>query len=324
MMGFCYGNGLCINFLHNPISRRVIHNGYPKAEALTHWDKVSLAGHVRSLRSEPVNPETIIQALQEGSMIAYLGPDIFKGSLMPSSTEETILALNGGRAMTPKLMQEVSKAAMSIEQRRGRGHIEGMCIDVFGREKNLQPAHALLLGLGVKVIIDTNRDSLLLDALSSCKHFLLKGIARISASPKRYVLYVWEAGAYVEAQTWDEQAPLIIKPMGCALPTPSFVICDADYVDWLTEAMGGFAYPEWFKAYRKDKTILYLGESFAKDTQRMVARETTLGCAGGVLVHEEPLGKAELRFVEGQGLLTQQCSTEGFVEVLKTALQKGA
>lgn len=271
-----------------------------------------------------MKPEAIIQALQEGNMMAYLGPDIFKGSLMPSSTEETILALNGGRAMTPKLMQEVSKAAMSIEQRRGRGHIEGMCIDVFGREKNLQPAHALLLGLGVKVIIDTNRDSLLLDALSSCKHFLLKGIARISASPKRYVLYVWEAGAYVEAQTWDEQAPLIIKPMGCALPTPSFVICDADYVDWLTEAMGGFAYPEWFKAYRKGKTILYLGESFAKDTQRMVARESTLGCAGGVLVHEEPLGKAELRFVEGQGLLTQQCSTEGFVEVLKTALQKGA
>jgi len=270
-----------------------------------------------------MKPEAIIQALQEGNMMAYLGPDIFKGSAMPASTEETILALNGGRAMAPKLMQEVSKAAMSIEQRRGRGHIEGMCIEVFGREKNLQPAHELLLRLGVKVIFDTNRDTVLLDALASCKHFLLKGIARISASPKRYALYEWKEGAYVEAQTWDEQAPLIIKPMGCALPTPSFVISDADYVDWLTEAMGGFAYPAWFKAYRKGKQILYLGESFAKDTQRMVARESTLECAGGVVVHEGSLEKAERRFVEGQGLLTQQDSTQGFVEMLKTLVEKG-
>lgn len=79
--------------------------------------------------------------------------------------------------------------------------------------------------------------------------------------------------------------------MGTPLPEPSFVISDADYVDWLTEAMGGFAVPSVLKTYRKTKKYLFLGTAFDRDTDRMVANELTHDLEGGYFINDQPLSK---------------------------------
>jgi hypothetical protein len=254
------------------------------------------------------------QALQQGNTMVYLGVGILKHIPVFASTEALILALNEGRAMVPKQMRELSVAAMSIEQRRGRRYIEERCMELFFQDFSHGPVHAWLQKTKPMVVIDTNRDTVILKLYQDARHFLLKGFSRIDATSKRFALYVWDGASYVETKTWDGSAPLIYKPMGCPVPSPNFVISDADYVDWLTEAMGGFAFPEWFKAYRKDKHVLYLGESFAKDTQRMVAREITQGAQGGVYVQEAVLDKAQKRFIKEQGLAVVPQSAEIYLK----------
>src|SRR5512139_4299550 len=71
--------------------------------------------------------ETILAGLAEGTVVPYLGPgalagvvDPQSGRAMPADSDSLILAINEGRPMAPKLMYEVSRAAMNVELKRGR------------------------------------------------------------------------------------------------------------------------------------------------------------------------------------------------------------
>ena len=58
--------------------------------------------------------------------------------------------------------------------------------------------------------------------------------------------------------------------MGSPLPDATYIASDADYVDYITELMGGFAIPDFIKSYRKGKQYLVLGLRMTRDTERMV------------------------------------------------------
>jgi hypothetical protein len=58
--------------------------------------------------------------------------------------------------------------------------------------------------------------------------------------------------------------------MGCPRPEASYIAADADYVDYITELMGGFAIPSFLKQQRKGMRYLLLGLSLTRDTERMV------------------------------------------------------
>jgi hypothetical protein len=261
--------------------------------------------------------ENWLQSIQDGEVIVYLGAKTLEGSMIPWGVEPLILALNGGRAMMPKLMGEVAKAAMAIEGRRGRGHLEGMCAKIFSLENPPTEFQKRLVALKPRVVIDTNYDSGLPLLYQQTPHFLLKGFARIAAGPSRFEGFVYRDGKYLPSLDWDGQMPLLYKPLGCILPNPNFVISDADFVDWLTEAMGGFAFPIWFKEFRKNKKALFLGTSFSLDTTRMVAREILQEGAGGVVVKDEPLTKSEVRFFEQQSLTCKDANHLDFITQLE-------
>ena len=97
-------------------------------------------------------------------------------------------------------------------------------------------------------------------------------------------------------------------------PRRSFVISDADYVDCLTEAMGGFAVPSVLKTYRKTKKYLFLGTFFDRDTDRMVANELTLDLEGGYVITDQELGKKERKFIEKHNLELIEMSLEDFTK----------
>ncbi|MGE4383888.1 MAG: hypothetical protein AB7D41_11875, partial [Arcobacter sp.] len=63
--------------------------------------------------------DSIVEKIKSGELIPFLGMGIFQdtkckdGSTLPYDSDSMILALNNGRAMSPRLMYEYSRAAMS-------------------------------------------------------------------------------------------------------------------------------------------------------------------------------------------------------------------
>ena len=81
--------------------------------------------------------------------------------------------------------------------------------------------------------------------------------------------------------------------MGSPVPEAHFIASDADYVDYITELMGGFAIPKFLKAHRLGKQYLFLGVRFTRDTERMVMADMTWGAGEprGWAVIPEPTDK---------------------------------
>jgi hypothetical protein len=75
--------------------------------------------------------------------------------------------------------------------------------------------------------------------------------------------------------------------MGSPRPDAVYIASDADYVDYITELMGGFAIPDFLKEYRKAKQYLFVGMRFQRDTERMVMSDITYAA-------DEPKGWALL------------------------------
>jgi hypothetical protein len=111
-------------------------------------------------------------------------------------------------------------------------------------------------------------------------HTLLCGIARI-AGGLRYKLYRHDGSGYAAADeaAIDPAAPILFKPLGTPLPTPHWIASDADYVDYITEMMGGFALPAFLKQRRSGLRYLVAGLRLNRDTQRMLLSEMIYGAA---------------------------------------------
>ncbi len=101
----------------------------------------------------------------------------------------------------------------------------------------------------------------------------------------------------------DPTFPILFKPMGTPKPEPYFIASDADYVDYITELMGGFAIPDFLKAYRKDKRYLLIGMPLNRDSERMVMSDITYdaGSPRGWVLNKNPTPK-EIRFCKKVGL----------------------
>jgi hypothetical protein len=92
-------------------------------------------------------------------------------------------------------------------------------------------------------VIDINRDTQLQDSYADVPHNLIVGIARIGGTDFRYKLYFWDGQAYSRVESIDTILPILFKPMGTPKPEANYIASDADYVDFITELMGGFSIP---------------------------------------------------------------------------------
>lgn len=267
--------------------------------------------------------QTIKKELRNQTTVPYFGLGIFEnvktkdGEQMPYDSDSMILMMNGGRAMSQRLMFEYSRAAMHLEQRRGVDYMTQLINFIY--TKDFQPAaiQKAIIDMSPRYIIDTNRDTKLQELLAFEPHCLVFGKSRIMADKNRYEIYEYdvENKKYfaVEEEVLDNAKKILFKPMGSPLPEPSFIISDADYVDWLTEAMGGFAVPSILKTYRKTKKYLFLGTFFDRDTDRMVANELTLDLEGGYVITDKELTKKEKKFVEKHNLEVIPMSLQEFI-----------
>lgn len=268
--------------------------------------------------------ETIKKELRNQTTIPYFGLGIFEGiatkegEQMPYDSDSMILMMNNGRPMSQRLMFEYSRAAMHLEERRGVEYLTQLINHIYTKDYEATPLHKAILDMMPRYIIDTNRDPKLQELLAFEPHCLILGKSRITMEKDRFELYEYdvENKKYfeVEAAALDDAKKILFKPMGSTLPEPTFVISDADYVDWLTEAMGGFAMPPVIKSYRKAKKYLFLGTSFDRDTDRMVANELTMYLEGGYVITDKVLGKKEQKFIEKHNLEVLEMSLEDFTK----------
>lgn len=272
--------------------------------------------------------QNIKEKLLTGEMIPFLGMGVFyntkanDGYQLPYDSDSMVLSLNNGRAMSPRLMYEYSRAAMSLEQRKGREFIIQMTNHIFSsREYELPLVYQVLRDIKPKYLVDTNLDDSALKIYEDTEHYLITGVSRIMADYDRFIVYKYDVGSQNYTQCdkseLDENSTIIFKPMGSTKPEMNFIVSDADFVDWLTEAMGGYAMPNFLKEYRKEKSYLFMGVDFNRDTFRMVSNEITLGLEGGIVVYnKEELTKKENKFLKMHNLELLQSDLDSFLKDL--------
>ena len=268
--------------------------------------------------------QEIKKELRNQTTVPYFGLGIFydtktkEGEQMPFDSDSMILKLNDGRQMSQRLMFEYSRAAMHLEERRGVSYITQLVNHIYTKNFEPTPLQKAIVDMMPRYIIDTNRDTKIQELLAYEPHCLILGKSRLMADKNRYETYEYdmENKKYflVEDEVLDNAKKIVFKPMGSPLPEPTFVISDADYVDWLTEAMGGFALPPVLKTYRKAKKYLFLGTSFDRDTDRMVANELTMDLEGGYVITDQELGKKEKKFIEKHNLEVISMSLDEFIK----------
>lgn len=254
---------------------------------------------------------TLLAGLQDGSIVPYLGPGVLAdvknpatGEPMPADSDSLIIAMNGGKPMAAKLMYEFPRAAMNVELKRGRNAVTKFLNRTYGETVWTRAAvHDWIKGISPHYVIDINRDTQLQDSYASVPHNLIVGIARLGGTDFRYKLYLWDTLSYQKSGVINPDLPILFKPMGTPKPEGHYIASDADYVDFITELMGGFSIPPVVKESRKGKKYLLLGMRLNRDTERMVMSDMIYSAAnpaGWVLI-PNPTDK-ERRFCKKQGL----------------------
>lgn len=270
----------------------------------------------------------ILSGLYDNQVIPYLGPGAVFDSQnkltrepMPADSDSLILAMNGGKPMAPKLMYEFPRAAMNQELKRGRSFLTQFLDKTYGDAQYTRAAlHDWLAEWRPKYVIDINRDTQLQDSYSDEEHTLVVGVARITASAFRFRIYHYDGSSYFEIpqEQVDKKLPVLFKPMGTPRPESNYIASDADYVDYITELMGGFAIPDFLKDYRKDKKYLLIGMPLNRDSERMVMSDIVYSAAEpkGWFLRKEPTAK-EKRFSERMGFELIEADVQDFLQAVQ-------
>jgi hypothetical protein len=267
----------------------------------------------------------IIEGIKDNSVVPYLGAGVLKdvvnaetGEPIPADSDSLILAMNGGKPMAQRLMYEFPRAAMDLELKKGRSYVNRFLDETYGKNEWSRAAfHDWLATIKPHYVIDINRDTQLQDTYSDTPHILIRGIARIGGTPFRFRIHQYDGKEYkeMEQEEVDTSLPVLYKPMGSPIPDANYIASDADYVDYITELMGGFAIPTFLKEYRKEKEYLFLGLRLTRDTERMVQSDityTTSDFKGWALI-PEPNDK-EKRYCKRQGIEIIEADVADFLE----------
>ena len=247
--------------------------------------------------------DALVTGIKEGKIVPYLGPGVLKGVTheetgndIPADSDSLILAMNNGKPMAPRLMYEFPRAAMDMELKKGRNFVNKFLDETYSDTHwSRAMFHDWLASIKPHYVIDVNRDTQLQATYSDTPHILIRGIARIAGTDYRFKLHQYDGESYKEVsqEEADTSLPILFKPMGSPIPDATYIASDADYVDYITELMGGFGLPAFLKEYRKDKQYLFIGLPMNRDTERMVLSDIIYAAdspAGWAMI-EEPNDK---------------------------------
>lgn len=279
--------------------------------------------------------QRIIEGIAGGSIVPYLGAGALKGSIsresgdpIPADSDSLIYAMNNGAPMAPKLMYEFPRAAMNLELKRGRSFITRTLNRIYAEtEWTRSPVHDWLAEVRPAYVVDINRDTQLQDSYADTPHTLIVGLARLGGTDYRFKIFSYADGTYSETtqEEVDVKLPILFKPMGTPRPEPLYVASDADYVDYITELMGGFGIPKFLKEKRIGKQYLFIGLRMTRDTERMVMSDIVYSAdkpTGWALI-PEPNAK-EIRFCKKMGIEIIEAEFADLIDADETLVRAAA
>ncbi len=269
----------------------------------------------------------LIKGVKSNHIVPYLGTGALAGSTnlengeaIPADSDSLIMAMNNGKPMAPRLMYEFPRAAMNIELKRGRNAITRFLDATYADSKwTRSPLHDWLATIKPQYVIDINRDRQLQDSYSNIPHTLVRGISRIAGTDYRFKLHHYDGEKYcadeIDQNDVDCSLPILFKPMGSPVPDATYIASDADFVDYITELMGGFAIPDFLKTYRQKKQYLFLGLRLTRDTERMVMSDIIYASAepAGWALIPEPTDK-ERRFCKRKHIEILELGIDEFLQ----------
>lgn len=281
--------------------------------------------------------EQLIDGIDNNQIVPYLGfsalagvTDTENGEPIPADSDSLILAMNGGKPMAPRLMYEFPRAAMNVELKRGRSAVTRFLDTTYGQRRwSRAPLHDWLQSIKPNFTVDINRDTQLQDSYSDTPHTLIRGISRIAGTDYRFRIHHYDGEKYsdneIDQSEVDTSLPILFKPMGSPLPDATYIASDADYVDYISELMGGFAIPDFLKEYRKGKQYLFLGLRLTRDTERMVMSDIIYAAAepAGWALIPQPTEK-ERRFCKKMGIEIIEADIEEFLAATTTQAEISA
>ncbi|MGD8999687.1 MAG: SIR2 family protein [Granulosicoccaceae bacterium] len=272
----------------------------------------------------------IIEGIKANNIVPYLGAGVLKGVVnkasgeaIPADSDSLILAMNGGKPMAQRLMYEFPRAAMDMELKKGRSFVNRFLDETYGKnEWSRAVFHDWLASIKPHYVVDINRDTQLQDTYSDTPHILIRGIARIGGTDYRFRIHQYDGKEYKEVtqEEVDTSLPILFKPMGSPIPDATYIASDADYVDYITELMGGFAIPSFLKEYRKEKQYLFLGLRMNRDTERMVLSDISYAASepkGWALIPDP--NEKEKRYCKRQGIEIIEADVADLLEVAGVA-----
>lgn len=271
----------------------------------------------------------ILSGLYDNQVVPYLGPGVLfdaknkqTGEAMPADSDSLILAMNGGKPMAPKLMFEFPRAAMNQELKRGRTFLTQFLDKTYkDTQYSRASVHDWLAEWKPNFVIDINRDTQLQESYADEEHILIVGLARIIGTNFRFKIFHYDGEQYfeIDQDQVHPNLPILFKPMGTPMPESNYIASDADYVDYITELMGGFAIPNFLKEYRKGKKYLLLGLPLNRDSERMVMSDITYGADEhrGWFLRKNPSDK-EKRYAARIGLELIEADCQEFLALLQT------
>lgn len=271
----------------------------------------------------------IIEGIRAKNVVPYLGPGILfdatsklNGLPIPADSDSLILAMNGGKPMAPKLMYEFPRAAMNLELKRGRSFVTQF-LDKTYRDSKWTTAslHSWLAAEKPHYVIDINRDTQLQESYAGICHTLIVGLSRVVGNDYRFKIFGYDGEHYeeIDQDRVDPTRPILFKPMGTPRPESHYIASDADYVDYITELMGGFGIPRFLKEYRKGKKYLLLGLPLNRDSERMVMADITYDADDhrGWFFRKNPTEK-EKRFAARIGFDIIEADCRDFLAAVQT------
>lgn len=269
----------------------------------------------------------ITAALDAGTVVPYLGPDLLGEGSVPSTFEALATRLSTRVTVPFKIRTNMTAAAQYIENFKHRKTLVAVMKEIFEPPVEPSALHRYFASLpNLPLMVDTWYDAAAQAALVGRPNWgEIQGVSR-AEHRDIWVKYYRADGAECGAEQASDWQTVLYKPFGSIAPAANFIVSDSDFVEVLTEIDIQTPIPPRVQALRSGRSFLFIGCHFRNQLERAYARQIMKrSCTGphwAVLPGE--LTKNEIKFLEEQNIVRLDMSHDVFLHALSDALPLAA
>ena len=269
--------------------------------------------------------QTIARALDGGSVIPYLGPDML-GLCAENKVPATPLAL--AESMTAKvsvphkIRKRLTQAAQFIENFKHRKSVVHLMNEAFAATPAPSALQRALAASPAQLWVDTWYDDSFAEALKATPGAWsqVQGLSQSEHFGDWTGVYAADGSLLPDHPATAER--LLYKPLGSHGPVGNYLVSDSDFVEVLTEIDIQTPIPAAVQAHRTGRNFLFLGCRFDDQLTRCFARQIMKRSSDRhwAVLPEEPT-RMEARFLAEQNITRIAMPLAAFSEALLAAMQ---